>query len=347
MIGTQGYAPPEQYRGRVETRSDLYALGATMHHALSGRDPAAEPPFSFPPLRKLCPEINPNLAAIVDQALAYDVINRPADANEFKRRLLEAAGGGAAGQPTLAVLTNHADARPQLKLPLDVTQPGAAALPGKSRTPAAAANTPTSPTVLSVPADIKCPSCARTIPADSRFCSYCAADLDPGAIPAFTARPGDETLVLSTPRAPSREATVDRGQSGDFSARDRRRHRRRRRPVLILVLIFVGSFFLMKWFFRAQSENAATPSYGGGSGSGAPAAPAGPFVNARLAALRQALNLGGYDSVQFSPDGDAIKIWGTVPNDFDLSQVEFICVSLGFSKLEVNVQVAKNDDGTG
>ena len=40
MIGTQGYAPPEQYRGKVEFRSDLYALGATMHHALSGRDPA-------------------------------------------------------------------------------------------------------------------------------------------------------------------------------------------------------------------------------------------------------------------------------------------------------------------
>src|SRR3981081_272403 len=40
MIGTQGYAPPEQYRGKVEFRSDLYALGATMHHALSGRDTA-------------------------------------------------------------------------------------------------------------------------------------------------------------------------------------------------------------------------------------------------------------------------------------------------------------------
>ena len=39
MIGTEGYSPPEQYRGKVETRSDIYALGATMHHALSGRDP--------------------------------------------------------------------------------------------------------------------------------------------------------------------------------------------------------------------------------------------------------------------------------------------------------------------
>src|SRR6202790_5353604 len=72
MIGTQGYAPPEQYRGRAESRSDLYALGATMHHALSGRDPAAEPPFSFPKLRTLCPGIDSALADLVGQALEHD-----------------------------------------------------------------------------------------------------------------------------------------------------------------------------------------------------------------------------------------------------------------------------------
>src|SRR5579863_5070446 len=76
MIGTQGYAPPEQYRGQVEARSDLYALGATMHHALTSRDPALEPPFSFPPLRTLCPDINADLASLVDQALSYDVAGR-------------------------------------------------------------------------------------------------------------------------------------------------------------------------------------------------------------------------------------------------------------------------------
>ena len=93
MIGTQGYAPPEQYRGRAESRSDLYALGATMHHALSGRDPAAEPPFSFPKLKTLCPDINPALAELVDQALEYDVVHRMADAAEFKERLLAIKSG--------------------------------------------------------------------------------------------------------------------------------------------------------------------------------------------------------------------------------------------------------------
>src|SRR5579862_3047252 len=93
MIGTQGYAPPEQYRGRAEARSDLYALGATMHHALSGRDPAAEPPFSFPKIRTLCPNLTPALADLVDQALEYDVIHRMADAREFKDRLIAIKAG--------------------------------------------------------------------------------------------------------------------------------------------------------------------------------------------------------------------------------------------------------------
>src|ERR1700678_4033106 len=121
MIGTQGYAPPEQYRGRVETRSDLYALGATMHHALSGRDPAAEPPFSFPPLRKLCPDLDSTLAAVVDQALAYDVVNRMRDATEFKRRLIEIQ----TGESSKAAVPsgNRPQARPQLPLPLGNASP--------------------------------------------------------------------------------------------------------------------------------------------------------------------------------------------------------------------------------
>jgi eukaryotic-like serine/threonine-protein kinase len=32
MIGTEGYSPPEQYRGEATQRADIYALGATLHH---------------------------------------------------------------------------------------------------------------------------------------------------------------------------------------------------------------------------------------------------------------------------------------------------------------------------
>jgi serine/threonine protein kinase len=43
QIGTPGYAPPEQYQGLATRLSDIYAIGATLHHLLSGRDPQLHP----------------------------------------------------------------------------------------------------------------------------------------------------------------------------------------------------------------------------------------------------------------------------------------------------------------
>jgi hypothetical protein len=47
VVGTFGYMPPEQLRGRASAASDLYALGATMVHMLSGRSPASMPSKVF------------------------------------------------------------------------------------------------------------------------------------------------------------------------------------------------------------------------------------------------------------------------------------------------------------
>src|ERR1700676_2673903 len=87
QIGSVGYAPPEQYMGKVEPRSDLYSLAATMHHLLSGRDPQLEPPFSFPPLRSLAPEVSIKTADAVMRALEQDMTRRPASAKEMLRAL--------------------------------------------------------------------------------------------------------------------------------------------------------------------------------------------------------------------------------------------------------------------
>ncbi|HYB90666.1 MAG TPA: protein kinase [Candidatus Binataceae bacterium] len=89
QIGSPGYAPPEQYVGKVEPRSDLYALAATIHHLLTGRDPRLEPPFSFPPVRDLAPEVSVETARAVDRALEHDLTKRFASAREMLRALPE------------------------------------------------------------------------------------------------------------------------------------------------------------------------------------------------------------------------------------------------------------------
>src|SRR5260370_38237428 len=87
QMGSVGYAPPEQYMGKVEPRSDLYSLAAPMHHLLTGRDPQLEPPFSFPPLRGLAPEVSSKTADVAMRALEQDMTKRPGSAKEMLRAL--------------------------------------------------------------------------------------------------------------------------------------------------------------------------------------------------------------------------------------------------------------------
>src|SRR5579885_1427310 len=92
MIGTLGFAPPEQYQGNVDPRSDIYSLGATLHYALTGRDPEKFPPFAFPKVRELRPETSANLANAIDIALSYDANRRPQSIQEFRDMMLYGRG---------------------------------------------------------------------------------------------------------------------------------------------------------------------------------------------------------------------------------------------------------------
>lgn len=95
MIGTDGYAAPEQYKGLASPAADIYALGATMHHLLTRRDPRLEPPFSFHkrPIREINPNVPETLAAIVMRALNYNPEDRFASAEAMKQALIASAGG--------------------------------------------------------------------------------------------------------------------------------------------------------------------------------------------------------------------------------------------------------------
>ncbi|HVA88498.1 MAG TPA: serine/threonine-protein kinase [Chloroflexota bacterium] len=79
-VGTPGYAPPEQYQGLADERSDLYALGATLHRALTGYNPHLEAPFRHPPVHELRPEASSETAALVERLLALAPAGRPAGA---------------------------------------------------------------------------------------------------------------------------------------------------------------------------------------------------------------------------------------------------------------------------
>ncbi len=92
MIGTEGYSPPEQYRGEASVRADIYSLGATIHHLITRRDPRLEAPFSFGerPIRKINPNVSIELETVISTALQYNVENRFKSIDEFKMALVGA-----------------------------------------------------------------------------------------------------------------------------------------------------------------------------------------------------------------------------------------------------------------
>jgi serine/threonine protein kinase len=104
--GTPGYTPLEQWQMQPTTKSDIYALGATMHHLLTARDPR-DSFTSFPeldlellrslsalrPLAELRPEISPALAGLVTRCLDPDPKRRPS-AQQLKIELERLAPTG-------------------------------------------------------------------------------------------------------------------------------------------------------------------------------------------------------------------------------------------------------------
>ncbi len=75
--GTPGYAPPEQWRGQTEPRSDVYALAATMYELLTQRSPAFAGLAASPPVYQLNPTVRDEVANLIARGMAPDVHARP------------------------------------------------------------------------------------------------------------------------------------------------------------------------------------------------------------------------------------------------------------------------------
>ena len=65
-LGTQGYAAPEQYggHGQTDARTDIYCLGATMYHLVTGHNPSVYP-YEMRPIRQWNPALSSGLEKII------------------------------------------------------------------------------------------------------------------------------------------------------------------------------------------------------------------------------------------------------------------------------------------
>ena len=88
-VGTMGYAPPELYRKNVEPRSDIFSLGSTMFHLLTGADPQSNPLLIFdfnknPRPRQINSQLSDQIEQILMRAVELDTVNRYDSAAEMR-----------------------------------------------------------------------------------------------------------------------------------------------------------------------------------------------------------------------------------------------------------------------
>ena len=160
FVGTPDYMPPEQIKGeRADARSDVYALGCLLFHALTGRTPydrdsdvakiyahLNDPP---PSVVETVPDAPPGLDAVIGRALAKDADDRYPSAGDLGRAAAAALAGERPSQPERSLATGLAAPAPST-----VGTPGAAPTEA-ARTAAAAtdaAATEAAPTEAAPPA---------------------------------------------------------------------------------------------------------------------------------------------------------------------------------------------------
>src|SRR6478672_1036347 len=91
-VGTMGYAPPELFSGRVQPASDVYSLGATMFHLLTGADPQDNPLLIFdfsknPRPRQIAPSLSTEMEQILMRSVEYRPDDRFRTAGELRNEL--------------------------------------------------------------------------------------------------------------------------------------------------------------------------------------------------------------------------------------------------------------------
>ncbi len=216
---TLSYAPVEQIQGgAVDVRADLYALGATLYHLLSGKPPVDAlaravarldgDPDPLPPLGDARPGLPPALCAVVMGALALRGADRPATAADL-RDALRVAGLCDAPPPTPPPTRRSRRwalwaAAPALSLALAVGMVAVRAGAAPAPEPAAVTESAV-PTARPSPSGTARPSPAPpALPVPQRATAQSPADGEPvdepTAVPTATAIPTAATAATARPR---------------------------------------------------------------------------------------------------------------------------------------------------
>lgn len=84
ILGTRGYAAPEQFggKGQTDARTDIYSLGVTLYYLLTGKNPA-EPPYEIYPIRVWNPSLSAGIEHIIEKCTESDPGSRYQSAEEL------------------------------------------------------------------------------------------------------------------------------------------------------------------------------------------------------------------------------------------------------------------------
>lgn len=120
IVGTARYMSPEQACGdKLDGRSDLYSLAATMFYALTGRAPFDAPTLPAmlalqvsspaPALQEACPEASDKLGAIIDRCLEKAPENRMQTGDEVAKEIGDARGRDLRAPPLVRGFVRNAE----------------------------------------------------------------------------------------------------------------------------------------------------------------------------------------------------------------------------------------------
>jgi serine/threonine protein kinase len=112
VLGTPGYAPPEQYgKAQTDERSDIYALAMTLFHLLTNT--LSDEGFGLENVRQINPRISPMVARALEKATSIKPSDRYESVEMFRHALLGvgtfgfATGEVASTPEELAALCAH------------------------------------------------------------------------------------------------------------------------------------------------------------------------------------------------------------------------------------------------